>query len=101
VTEECKETVCPLVTVIIPTYNRARLLGRAIDSVLAQIFTDFELIIVDDGSVDNTRQLVLGYADQRIRYLRHERNQGANAARNTGVRAATGKYVAFLDSDDE
>ena len=91
----------PLVTVIIPTYNRARLLGRAIDSVLAQAFTDFELIIADDGSADNTRQLVLGYADQRIRYLRHERNQGANAARNTGVMAAGGKYVAFLDSDDE
>ena len=91
----------PIVSIIIPTYNRARLLGRAIDSVLAQTFTDFELIIVDDGSVDNTRQLVLDYADQRIRYVWHERNQGQNAALNSGVLAAGGKYVAFLDSDDE
>lgn len=91
----------PLVSVVIPTYNRERLLPRAISSVLAQTIPDFELLIVDDGSEDNTAQVVAGYSDKRIRYLRHPINQGQNAALNSGVGAATGTYVAFLDSDDE
>lgn len=76
-------------------------MGRAIRSVLAQTHKKIELIIVDDGSTDDTRRIVSGFADDRIRYLRHAHNQGQNPALNAGVRAAKGQYVAFLDSDDE
>ncbi len=90
-------------TVIIPTYNRADVLPRAIESVLNQTVQDFELIIVDDGSTDATRSVVQRYArtDERIRYIEHETNRGVAAAQNTGIDAATGEYVTFLGSDDE
>lgn len=91
----------PAVSVIIPTYNRAHLLGRAIHSVLAQSLADFELIVVDDASEDRTNAVVEGYRDHRIRYLRHTENRGASAARNTGINAAQGEYICLLDSDDE
>lgn len=91
----------PTVTVIIPTYNRALLLGRAIQSVLNQTYQDFELIVVDDASSDNTEEVVRSFADPRIHYLRHEKNRGAAVARNTGIEASQGGYMAFLDSDDE
>ena len=87
------------VTIIIPTYNRAHLVHEAIDSVLDQTFTDFELLVVDDGSTDNTADVVQGYRDPRLRYLAQS-NQGAAAALNAGLRAAQGEYLAFLDSDD-
>jgi len=92
----------PLVSVIIPTYNRADLLPRAIRSALTQTFKDFELIIVDDGSTDNTEALVKGFIkeDDRIRYI-YQKNQGESEARNTGLLNARGRYIAFLDSDDE
>lgn len=90
----------PTVSVIIPTYNRAAVLPAAIDSVLAQTHDDFELLVVDDGSTDDTEAIVTGYDDDRVRYVAHETNRGANAARNTGIDAADGRYVAFLDSDD-
>lgn len=91
----------PTVSVIIPTYNRAHLVGRAIQSGLNQTYQDFEIIVVDDGSTDNTEEVVKSFNDPRIRYIMHEKNRGGSAARNTGVRAARGKYIAFLDSDDE
>ena len=91
----------PIVSIIIPTYNRAGLLHYAIRSVLGQTFQDFELIIVDDGSYDNTEQVVKGIHDPKIRYLRHETNRGGSAARNTGIMHARGKYIGLLDDDDE
>ena len=90
-----------LVSVILPTYNRARLLRRAVKSVLNQTFEDFELIIVDDGSTDNTESVIRSFNDDRIKYIRHPTRKGASAARNTGIKASRGKYIAFQDSDDE
>jgi glycosyltransferase involved in cell wall biosynthesis len=95
------ETANPTVSVILPTHNRAHLLDRAIRSALDQSYKDFELIVIDDGSTDETEQVVRGFGDDRIVYLHHEENRGAAAARNTGLRAARGEYVAFLDSDGE
>ena len=89
------------VSVIITTYNRAHLVGKAIKSVLNQTFQDFELIVVDDGSTDNTEEVINSFNDTRIRYIRHKINKGGNAARNTGLRNSKGEYIAFLDSDDE
>jgi len=91
----------PLVSVVIATYNRAHAVGRAIRSALAQTFDDFEIIVVDDGSADDTAEVVQRIEDPRIRFLRHEGNLGPSAARNTGIRASRGTYVALLDSDDE
>jgi glycosyltransferase involved in cell wall biosynthesis len=91
----------PLVSVVVPTYNRAHLLRRAIKSVLAQTFSDFELIIVDDGSTDETNEAVEEFDDPRIRFIRQPVRGGANRARNRGIEASRGEWVAFLDSDDE
>jgi glycosyltransferase involved in cell wall biosynthesis len=93
----------PNVSIIVPTYNRAHLIGRAIQSVLNQTYQDFELIVVDDGSADNTEEVVKEFQkkDERIIYIRQEKNKGAAAARNTGIKAAKGEYIAFQDSDDE
>lgn len=93
----------PTVSVIIPTYNRAHLVGRAIESVLNQTYKDFEIIVVDDGSTDNTEEVIKQFQkqDKRIKYLLHEKNRGGSAARNTGIKAVEGEYITFLDSDDE
>lgn len=91
----------PRVSVVIPTYERADLVGRAVDSALAQTVEDVEVIVVDDGSTDGTHEAVAAESDPRVRYLEHETNRGVSAARNTGIEAASGEYVAFLDSDDE
>jgi len=93
--------IAPAVSIVIPTYNRAELLGRAIRSVLGQSFTDFELLVVDDGSTDGTSGVVANFRDGRIRYIPLARNTGAGAARNAGIRVARGQFVAFQDSDDE
>jgi len=93
----------PRISVIIPTYNRERLLPRALRSVINQSTTPAEVIVVDDGSSDNTRQVIkeiAAWADLELRYLRQS-NRGPAAARNLGIRAASGEYLAFLDSDDE
>ncbi len=88
-------------SVVIPSFNRASTLSRAIESVLGQSFGDFELIVVDDGSTDNTEAVVASFLeDSRVRYFRTS-NQGVSAARNFGVSKASGQYLAFLDSDDE
>ena len=90
----------PRVSAVIATYNRAHLLRHAIESVLAQDYPNLELIVVDDGSSDGTEALVRGYSAGRVRYLRHSRNRGLPAGRNSGIDAAEGEYVAFLDDDD-
>jgi glycosyltransferase involved in cell wall biosynthesis len=89
----------PVVSVVIPTYNRAHLIGESIHSVLDQTYGDFELVVVDDGSSDDTEAVVRRFHDPRIRYI-YQENQGISGARNTGIRNARGKYIGFLDSDD-
>ena len=86
----------PKVSVVIPTYNRAHLIGETIQSVLCQTFRDFETIIVDDGSNDNTREVVSRFP---VKYF-HQENRGVSAARNAGIKLSSGQYIAFLDSDD-
>jgi glycosyltransferase involved in cell wall biosynthesis len=92
----------PLISVIIPTYNRANLLTIAILSVINQTYKNWELIIVDDGSTDNTKQIVEEFIkkDPRIKYF-YKENGGQGSARNLGIKNAQGEYIAFLDSDDE
>jgi glycosyltransferase involved in cell wall biosynthesis len=89
------------VSVIIPTYNRAHLVDRAIRSVLDQTYQDFEIIVVDDSSTDNTKEVVNSFKNEQVTYIRHQVNKRVAAARNTGIRAAKGEYIAFVDSDDE
>lgn len=92
-----------LVSVVIPTYNRSEHIQRAIQSVLGQTYSHFEIIVVDDRSQDNTVQIVQEYVrtDSRIRLVVHSERKGAQAARNTGIQAAAGEWIAFLDSDDQ
>jgi glycosyltransferase involved in cell wall biosynthesis len=89
-----------LVTVIIPTFNRGHIIGKAISSVLKQSYTNLELLVVDDYSEDNTKAIIEEYEDDRIKFLVNTRKKGAQGARNTGLLEAKGKWIAFLDSDD-
>jgi glycosyltransferase involved in cell wall biosynthesis len=92
----------PLVSVIIPVFNRAEAVIEAVRSVANQSFTDWEIIVVDDCSSETLPQEDLDIAaGRKVRIIRHEKNQGAGAARNTGIHAAAGHYISFLDSDDE
>ena len=94
-----KEERNPFFSIIIPTYNRGNIIKRTIHSVLSQIFSDFELIIVDDGSTDNTEEVVMNFKDQKIRYFRKE-NGERGAARNYGADKSNARYLNFFDSDD-
>lgn len=89
----------PAISIIIPTYNRAAFIGEAIDSVLRQTFGDFELIVINDGSTDETEEIVGRFEDNRLTFIQQE-NAGRSAARNRAIAMARGKYIAFLDSDD-
>lgn len=88
----------PKVSVIIPAYNSARFVKEAIESVFAQTYGDYEIIVIDDGSIDNTKGVIAPYLD-KIKYI-YQQNQGASSARNTGIRHSQGEYIAFLDADD-
>ncbi len=92
----------PVITVVMPVYNGEEYLAEAFESILNQTFTDFEFIIVDDGSEDGSAEIIRAFAarDQRIRLLQHERNRGEPSARNSGIAAATGQYIAAMDCDD-
>ena len=88
----------PKVSVIIPTYQRSHLVGQAIESVLAQTYCDYEIIVVNDGSTDNTGEILAQYGDRIVAI--HQENRGLPAARHAGIRVAQGQYIAFLDDDD-
>lgn len=101
--EKIKEAVATdygLVSIIMPNYNGAKFLTETIESVLAQTYTNWELLFVDDCSTDNSLELIQDYKDDRIKVLRNEKNSGAAVSRNYALREATGKWIAFLDSDD-
>lgn len=91
----------PLISVVIPVYNREKTILRALNSVFGQTYSNIEVIVVDDGSTDATAQVVSNCADERVRLISLSNNQGANKARNTGILEAKGEYIAFQDSDDE
>jgi glycosyltransferase involved in cell wall biosynthesis len=91
----------PTVSIVIPTLNRAHLVTRAIKSVLTQTYQDFEIIVVDDGSIDETEKVIQECRNKRIKYIKHKKTKGPGAARNTGIEASGGYYISFLDSDDE
>ena len=89
-----------LVSIIMPSYNTGKFIGEAINSVIDQTYINWELIIVDDCSSDNTDKIVKNIKDSRIVYLKNEKNMGAAVSRNRALREAKGKWIAFLDSDD-
>ncbi len=88
------------ISIVMPTFNRASTISRAINSIINQDYSNFELLIVDDGSTDNTKEIVDSFDDKRIKYI-FQKNSGACKARNTGINKSSGEYIAFLDSDDE
>lgn len=90
----------PKVSVVMPTYNRAFIIREALESALAQAYENFEIVVVDDASTDDTEQVVKNIGSDKIRYLRHDVNRGCSAAYNTGIKQAKGELIAFLDSDD-
>ena len=89
-----------LVSIIMPSYNTAKYIGDSIDSVINQSHTNWELLIVDDCSTDNTEEVVASYKDERIRFIKKDKNSGAAESRNIALKEAKGKWIAFLDSDD-
>ena len=90
----------PLISAVIPTFNRADIIPISLKSAIEQTYENLEIIVIDDCSEDETKRVVEEYKDSRIRYIRHDHNLGGAAARNSGIDAARGDYIAFLDSDD-
>ena len=90
----------PLVSVVLTTYNRADLISETIESILSQTFRNFELIVVDDGSTDNTEEVVRSYNDERVHYIKTDNWGGPAKPRNIGIKKAKGEYIAFCDDDD-
>ena len=95
-----KELNTPLVSAIVTTYNRANLIGETINSILKQSFKNFELLIVDDGSTDNTGDVINSFQDKRIVYIKSDNWGGPARPRNIGIKRAKGEYIAFCDDDD-
>ena len=95
-----KHVAEPRVSIIMPTYNRGLMLSRAMESALSQTYSDYELIVVDDGSSEDVASVVSRFADPRITYFRHETNLGQSSAINTGLDLSRGEFIAFLDDDD-
>jgi len=93
-------TESPKISVVIPVYNREKYVQSAVDSILSQTFSDFELLVIDDGSTDGSIAVVQSYSDPRIRFVRNNTNLGVSATRDKGIQLARGEYLAFLDSDD-
>ena len=93
-------TKSPQISVLMPVYNAEKYLKEAIDSILGQTFTDFEFIIVNDGSTDSSRNVILSYKDKRIKFIDNKKNEGIINALNTGLDHATGEYIARMDADD-
>lgn len=90
----------PKVSVIVPTYNRAECLSTSINSILNQTFQDFEIIVVDDASQDQTPDVLRHFSTERVKYILHERNKGGSATRNTGIANSLSDFIAFLDDDE-
>lgn len=90
----------PFFSIIIPTYNRGHTIGRTIESCMEQSFRDFEILIIDDGSTDNTQAVISAFDSERIRFLNLKKNRGVNVARNRGAAVARGEWLIFQDSDD-
>lgn len=89
-----------MISVIIPIYNKQRFIGRCIESVLSQTYTDWELLLIDDGSTDASAERIQSYlADQRIRYI-YKENGGVSSARNRGIKEAKGEWIIYIDADD-
>jgi glycosyltransferase involved in cell wall biosynthesis len=88
------------ISIIIPTYNREKLIIRSIKSILNQTYHNIEVILIDDGSTDNTKKVISQIKDKQLRYIKLRKNQGASVARNIGIQKAIGNYIAFQDSDD-
>ena len=88
------------ISVIIPTYNRGNIIENSIISVLNQTYTNLEVLIIDDGSTDNTKEIIDKFDDNRIKYIKLKNNYGGSNARNIGIKSATGKFISFQDSDD-
>jgi glycosyltransferase involved in cell wall biosynthesis len=97
---EATSMTTPTVSVIIPAYNGAEFLAATIQSVLDQTYSNFELIVVDDASTDDTSQVVQQFDDPRVKFIQHQENQGSDVARHTGLQASSGEIIAFLDQDD-
>ncbi|MBL0309835.1 MAG: glycosyltransferase family 2 protein [Bacteroidetes bacterium] len=94
------EAQIPAITVLMPVYNAAAFVGEAIESILCQTFTDFEFLIINDGSTDDSEKIIFGYQDSRIRYIKNESNLRLIATLNKGIELARGKYIARMDADD-